>query len=143
RMVKLYRFFAENGADLIVGHHPHCYSGYELYNGVPIFYSLGNFLFTLPSKYKSWYTGLILQLNIEKSVGIKWKLIPIFQSIENYSLTLANDQEYSKIMDDISVLSKIIQEESLLDTKWNSFLSERSNAYLDIFSPTNIISQKL
>lgn len=32
------------GADIIVGHHPHCLQGYEIYKGKPIFYSLGNFL---------------------------------------------------------------------------------------------------
>lgn len=33
------------GADLIIGHHPHVVQGMELYNGKPIFYSLGNFIF--------------------------------------------------------------------------------------------------
>ena len=31
------------GADIIVGHHAHCLQGYEVYNGKPIFYGLGNF----------------------------------------------------------------------------------------------------
>src|SRR4030042_2350299 len=46
KMTKLYRFYADSGASVIVGHHPHCISGYEVYKGVPIFYSLGNFIFT-------------------------------------------------------------------------------------------------
>jgi hypothetical protein len=33
------------GADAVIGHHPHVLHGVELYNGKPIFYSLGNFLF--------------------------------------------------------------------------------------------------
>ena len=45
RMKKLYRFFAEMGADAIVNHHQHCYSGYETYMGVPIFYGIGNLCF--------------------------------------------------------------------------------------------------
>jgi len=44
RIVKQYRFFAENGADAIISHHTHCVSGYEVYNKVPIFYGLGNML---------------------------------------------------------------------------------------------------
>ena len=32
RMVKQYRFFAENGADVVIGHHTHCISGYEIFN---------------------------------------------------------------------------------------------------------------
>lgn len=36
---------ADAGADLIIGAHPHVLQGTEYYNGVPIVYSLGNFLF--------------------------------------------------------------------------------------------------
>lgn len=35
----------EVGADAVVGHHPHVVQDIELYNGVPIMYSLGNFIF--------------------------------------------------------------------------------------------------
>ena len=45
RMQELYRFFVDCGADAVVNHHQHCYSGYEVYNGKPIFYGLGNFCF--------------------------------------------------------------------------------------------------
>jgi poly-gamma-glutamate synthesis protein (capsule biosynthesis protein) len=33
------------GADVVVGHHPHVVQDIGLYKGVPIFYSLGNFIF--------------------------------------------------------------------------------------------------
>jgi poly-gamma-glutamate capsule biosynthesis protein CapA/YwtB (metallophosphatase superfamily) len=33
------------GADVIIGHHPHVLQTIEEYRGVPIFYSLGNFVF--------------------------------------------------------------------------------------------------
>ena len=33
------------GADAIIGHHPHVVQGMEIYQGRPIFYSLGNFIF--------------------------------------------------------------------------------------------------
>lgn len=36
------------GADLILGHHPHAIQGIEVYQGKPICYSLGNFVFPLP-----------------------------------------------------------------------------------------------
>ena len=40
-----FRFLAENGADIVVGHHPHVLQGLEWYKGVPIVYSLGDLLF--------------------------------------------------------------------------------------------------
>jgi len=36
----------DDGALLVIGHHPHCLQGIERYNGGVIAYSLGNFLFT-------------------------------------------------------------------------------------------------
>jgi Bacterial capsule synthesis protein PGA_cap len=43
-----FRFLAENGADLVVGHHPHVLQGLEWIGNVPVAYSLGNFLFHSP-----------------------------------------------------------------------------------------------
>ena len=38
-----------SGADLFLGHHPHVIQPIEVYQGKPILYSLGNFLFSSPS----------------------------------------------------------------------------------------------
>lgn len=35
----------DDGADLILGHHPHQFQGIEIYNGKPILYSMGNIIF--------------------------------------------------------------------------------------------------
>ena len=49
------------GADLILGHHPHCLKAIEVYKGKVCFYSIGNFMTTgthttnvEPSKRKAW-----------------------------------------------------------------------------------------
>ncbi len=39
------------GADVFTGHGPHQDRGIEIYNGKPIFYSLGNFAFEQPGRY--------------------------------------------------------------------------------------------
>lgn len=56
--------FVDNGADLIVGHHPHVIQGSETYKGAPIYYSLGNFVF---DQYWSGRTqeGLVLGVRID------------------------------------------------------------------------------
>ncbi|MGE0646204.1 MAG: CapA family protein [Nitrospira sp.] len=40
-----FRFLAENGADIVIGHHPHVLQGLEWHGTTPIAYSLGDFLF--------------------------------------------------------------------------------------------------
>ena len=52
----------DSGADLIIGHHPHVVQGMEIYQGKPIFYSLGNFIF---DQYFSSDTQEGLALGIE------------------------------------------------------------------------------
>ena len=42
--IKQARAFVDAGASMVLGHHPHVLQGMELYNGVPIAYSLGNFI---------------------------------------------------------------------------------------------------
>ncbi|MBD3156393.1 hypothetical protein GF369_01055 [Candidatus Peregrinibacteria bacterium] len=37
--------FIDAGADVVLGHHPHVVQTMEIYDGKPIFYSLGNFIF--------------------------------------------------------------------------------------------------
>lgn len=45
RQVDLARFAIDEGADLVVGHHPHVVESSEIYKERQIFYSLGNFIF--------------------------------------------------------------------------------------------------
>lgn len=56
--------FVAAGADLIVGHHPHVVQDIELINGVPVFYSLGNYIF---DQYDSLDTQEGLMLHLELS----------------------------------------------------------------------------
>jgi len=44
-VVGAFRALVEAGADCVIGHHPHVPQGIEWWNGRPILYSLGNFVF--------------------------------------------------------------------------------------------------
>jgi len=44
--VEIAHSLIENGADVIIGHHPHVIQGYELYKDGIIFYSLGSFIYS-------------------------------------------------------------------------------------------------
>lgn len=43
--IKMSHELIDYGADVVIGSHPHVPQGIEMYNGKPIFYSLGNFIF--------------------------------------------------------------------------------------------------
>lgn len=86
--------FVEAGADAIVGAHPHVVQTYENYNGVPIIYSLGNFLFD-----QSWSVptsqGLTLGFDIDVE-SITMSFVPV--SIIKEHVTLMNTDDASKIL---------------------------------------------
>jgi hypothetical protein len=56
-------WLVENGADLIIGHHPHVIQAPELIKGKPVFFSLGNHLFD--QKYLSTKEGLMVECLIK------------------------------------------------------------------------------
>ena len=71
RQQKLARLMIDNGADVVVGSHPHVTQGAEYYNGKLIVYSLGNFVFdgfTTPES----NTGWVLRLKLGKSGLLEW-----------------------------------------------------------------------
>ena len=54
--IRMGRLAVDSGADLVIGHHPHRIQPVELYNGVYICYSLGNFCFAGNSKPDDMYS---------------------------------------------------------------------------------------
>ena len=68
------------GVDAVVGHHPHVVEDIEIYNGKPIFYSLGNFIFDQYFN-NEVQTGLTVQLTFEWD-SVTYNLIPV-SSIES------------------------------------------------------------
>lgn len=142
RMVKQYRFFAENGADAIIGHHTHCISGFENHNGVPIFYGLGNLLFTMPYDDESWNYGLIVQFEIEEGNPLKWKLIPTQQSTNGFKLSLCQDNEYLMIEERIKYYNSIIVHDEKLHDAWESYAKKVESQIINDFSPINSIPGK-
>lgn len=48
--INLAKKVIDNGADIVMGHHPHVLQGIQVYKGKPIFYSFGNFVFNSGSK---------------------------------------------------------------------------------------------
>ena len=56
------KWLVSNGADIIIGHHPHVIQKPELVDGKPVFFSLGNHLFD--QKYADTKEGLIVEIRI-------------------------------------------------------------------------------
>ncbi len=64
-MINKARWFIDQGADVVIGAHPHVIITPDIYKNRPIFYSLGNFIFD--QKYRETKEGLLVLCNISRS----------------------------------------------------------------------------
>lgn len=137
RMQKEYRFYAEEGASIVVGHHTHCVSGYEIHNDVPIFYSLGNLFFPWEGKPDFWYEGMLLKLNISiENKKIVFDLIPYEQNKKDSEINIMNKKDKEIFFENINNINDVISDETLLQNEWEKFVGKRAVGYF-----SNIIIQ--
>ncbi|MFN5353575.1 MAG: CapA family protein [Burkholderiaceae bacterium] len=73
RQRQLARLMIDSGADAVVGGHPHVTQDIEVYQGKPIFYSLGNFVFDGFSD-RDTRTGWLLELTLKQAGDMSWRL---------------------------------------------------------------------
>ena len=134
RMQETYRFFVDAGADVVVNHHQHCYSGYEEYNGKPIFYGLGNLCFDRSKRNSPWNEGCVLDLTFSDK-GATYKLIPYHQCDAEPRVVLYNEIEKREFDKDIVNLNKIIANHEKLTASYNQLKSSTRMKYRAYFEP--------
>ncbi|MGB2136340.1 MAG: CapA family protein, partial [Flavobacteriaceae bacterium] len=83
-MRKLCHHFVDLGVEAVICHHPHVPGAYEYYQGKPIVYSLGNFVFDAAKPPQSWELGYMVDLNFssESKQFESLELVPYKQSVE-------------------------------------------------------------
>jgi len=117
RIKELYRHYIDIGADAIVSHHTHAYSGYEVYEEKPIFYGLGNFIYDWPGKVNSsWNRGFVVRLNISNKID--FEIIPMEQCNEKPGVFYPGDAENKAFHQNILELNSIIADDELLETEF-------------------------
>lgn len=135
RMVEAYRFFIDAGADAVVNHHQHCYSGYEVYNGKPIFYGLGNFCFDEESLRNCfWNQGYMVGLDFS-DVAASFALYPYSQCNETASVNLLYGEDRKEFEKKLSCLNQIISDEALLKERLRTYYGKCSDGELSILEP--------
>lgn len=99
------RRFVDNGADLVVGGHPHVLQPREIYNGVEIIYSVGNFCYGGALRPEN--RTVIYQMNL--TVGADLSLISSASNmIPCYVYTGAVNNYQPAIVDDPAINQRIL-----------------------------------
>lgn len=134
RMKELYRTFVDLGADAVVNHHQHCHSGYEVYNGKPIFYGLGNLLFDR-KKYSDplWNYGYMVRLDIGEDIG--FEAIPYSQCLDRMAVSVLHGAEREKFMEGLASLNRQIADDAELQNQYEKLVSRKYRQVLMRLSP--------
>ncbi len=129
-----YRFCVDVGANMVIGHHPHVFSGYELYKESAIYYSLGNFLFpTQQAKDISWHKGFILKINLKKD-KLTHKVIPYNQLLNENKISLLAADDRKVFDEKFNLLNNTIMSDELLNKEWQYFSKIKASEYFVHFS---------
>ena len=91
--------YIDAGADFVIGSHAHNLQGIEIYNGAPIYYNLGNFLF---SNYA--VDTMVVNIEINEDNSVSTRITPcVSQSYKVEEATGSKAQEIYDFIESISV----------------------------------------
>ena len=126
---ELYRHFIDIGASAVVAMHTHCPQGFEIYDGKPIVYSMGNFYFPAGGSLgslKSWSYGYMTQLEFTKD-QILLTTVPYYFDLKG--ICLLKGEELDDFNNYLHYISGVIQDDLLLREYFESWCAYRGNSY--------------
>lgn len=131
RMVETCRAFAEAGASAVVVGHTHCPQGIELWNGVPIIYSLGNFLFDTNDAYSgyNWWYGYMVRLGFSAGRAVRLEVIPHHCLPRAERVTLLQGEERERFLAYLNKLSRIAADEAEVRKYFDAWCLRGINGY--------------
>lgn len=95
---QLGKAYIDAGADMVIGSHPHVLQGIEYYNGKPIVYSLGNYIFN-----QEIGSTLLLKATVTPENETTLQLIPAYASgAKTQKMNEADSAELYQFMEEIS-----------------------------------------
>jgi gamma-polyglutamate biosynthesis protein CapA len=128
--VSLYRGLIDQGAHIILGHHPHVPQGVEKYKEGIIAYSLGNFAFYLgePESPKS-KQGFLLEIEMTKKRNFSYKIIP-FELTKELSINILEGRKREEKEKEYNKLSNNLINGKDIKYEWYMFLRKYYLGYL-------------
>jgi poly-gamma-glutamate synthesis protein (capsule biosynthesis protein) len=86
----------DDGADMVIGSHPHVIQTIETYNGKPIFYSLGNFVFDMSNS--ATHESLMVEMDLNNNTA-NIKVHPMV--LVNYMPQLMNNASSNQLLENL------------------------------------------
>ncbi|MCD6322599.1 MAG: CapA family protein [Clostridiales bacterium] len=141
KMKKRYRGYIDAGASAVVAMHTHCPQGYEMYNGCPVVYSLGNFLFDTPypdrktfSKDDFWWKGYMVRLTFDNNKTVGIEPIPIDFGPDGTRVMEISGEEKIKFLNYLDYISGVIGDNEEVQKYWEAWCMMKGPWWVEHFN---------
>lgn len=119
-IVKNFRFMVDSGADAVISHHTHRYSGAMYYKNKPLLFGIGNFITPTKSKIlNDWLTGLITKIKILND-SLYYELVPVKMSSSFDRISLLQNEEKNDVIEKINQINSIVNDYPKLLQYWKN-----------------------
>lgn len=129
---KVCQHYIELGVEAVICHHPHVPGAYEYYQGKPIVYSLGNFIFDSTNPPQDWELAYMAQLNFsaETKQFESMELIPYKQSVELGGIVLLKNQEKADFLQRIVTYRQSLEDHQAWLRAWKNFVFDKADSFI-------------
>lgn len=125
---RVFQKFVDAGADLVVGQHTHCIGCAESYKGKTLLYGQGDFLFARPTLNEYRYSGLLLDVTIDKSgLSVEYEL----RIKPEHTIRLATPEEKAEILGAFWQRGTNLQDPARFADAYEKQLEKSKDFYLD------------
>ena len=121
-----FQLWAEAGADVIIGHHPHVPQGMTVFGKTPAYFSLGNFIFYQPNNLYYRKIGYMVELEVANGSLINHKAVPY--RITDGGVELLKGEMTDDFAELFSQLSQPLQSRSEAEKAWQAVLAYKNTA---------------
>ncbi len=96
RQLHFDQVIVDAGADLVIGNHPHWIQGMREMNGIPVFYSLGSFVFDQDWSVKT-QQGIVVRVTFQGTKILRYEVIPVHIDGDGH-VQVAGSEEAAEIL---------------------------------------------
>lgn len=143
-LMKICRFFAEQGANAVICQHSHCAGCYESYRNGHIVYGQGNLLFEPKTQMaRSWYEGFLVVLEVDQDCKSRMEVIPYAQSDPEPGVRRMGGTKEKEFLSLLAGRSKTVLDQDFVARQWDIFCGQRSLQYLKLLYGNESVLQRV
>jgi poly-gamma-glutamate synthesis protein (capsule biosynthesis protein) len=131
RLRKVCQFLVEEGAHVVTCQHSHCVGSWELYQGRPIVYGQGNFIFDYPAQGYHGREGSLISLEFREGGEIVCDLVPFTQGGDRPGLHAFAPEEAASFLEALTARSRALESDGRLEAHWEAYCQSRKLPLLD------------